>query len=141
MKHNLSGEDLSQSENGEGSRADIAEKGESHVYVGRDPEDVLTISSLFRAVWVLLLILSLSVGTNILVPDRGAACEIVRGSGVGYIFTPGDGRSLVGPLRQIAAAHGDASLNRFDVSEFLERRSESAYLLALLGVYGGMAAA
>jgi len=72
MNQNLSVENLSQSENGEESRADIAEKGESHVYVGRDPEDVLTISSLFRAVWVLLLILCLTVGTNIFFAFRKA---------------------------------------------------------------------
>jgi hypothetical protein len=82
MKQNLSAENLSQSEDREGSRADIAEKGESHVYVGRDPEDVLTISSLFRAVWVLLLILSLSVGTNIFFAFRKADRIVVdRSSG------------------------------------------------------------
>ena len=82
MKQNLSGNNLSQNENGEGNQADLPEKGESHVYVGRDPEDVLTISSLFRAVWVLLLILSLSVGTNIFFAFRKADRIVVdRSSG------------------------------------------------------------
>lgn len=40
--------------------------------VNRDPEDVLTISSLFRAVWILLLLLTASVGTNIFLATRRA---------------------------------------------------------------------
>ncbi len=45
---------------------------ENLVYLVRDPEDVQTISSLFRAVWVLLVILTLSVGTNIFFSFRKA---------------------------------------------------------------------
>ncbi len=33
--------------------------------ITRDPEDVLTISSLLRAVWILLLVLTVSIGTNV----------------------------------------------------------------------------
>lgn len=40
--------------------------------INRDPEDVLTISSLFRAVWILLLLLTASVGTNIFLAARRA---------------------------------------------------------------------
>lgn len=40
--------------------------------VNRDPEDVLTISSLFRAVWILLLLLTASVGTNVFLATRRA---------------------------------------------------------------------
>lgn len=40
--------------------------------VNRDPEDVLTISSLFRAVWILLLLLTASVGTNVFLAMRRA---------------------------------------------------------------------
>jgi hypothetical protein len=41
-------------------------------YLSRDPEDLLTISSLFRAVWVLLIILALSVGMNVFLSLRKA---------------------------------------------------------------------
>lgn len=44
----------------------------SPLYLTRDPDDVLTISSLFTAVWVLLIVLSLSVGTNIFLSLRKA---------------------------------------------------------------------
>lgn len=40
--------------------------------INRDPEDVLTISSLFRAVWILLLLLTASVGTNVFLATRRA---------------------------------------------------------------------
>jgi hypothetical protein len=44
----------------------------SSVYLSRDPEDILTISSLFKAVWILLIILALSVGINIFLTLRKA---------------------------------------------------------------------
>jgi hypothetical protein len=42
------------------------------VHITRDPEDMLTISSLFRAVWMLLVILTLSVCINIYLAVRKA---------------------------------------------------------------------
>ncbi|CAN5371665.1 hypothetical protein BH20ACI1_BH20ACI1_26580 [soil metagenome] len=42
------------------------------VEISRDPEDVLTISSLLRAVWILLLILTVSIGTNVFLAVRKA---------------------------------------------------------------------
>ena|GEM_PF-1916166 len=44
----------------------------SPLYLSRDPEDVVTISSLFKAVWVLLVILAISVGINIYLSLRKA---------------------------------------------------------------------
>lgn len=44
----------------------------SPLYLSRDPEDVVTISSLFKAVWVLLVLLALSVGINIYLSLRKA---------------------------------------------------------------------
>ena len=41
-------------------------------FLTRDPEDIMTISSLFRAVWVLLIILALSIGTNVFLAVRKA---------------------------------------------------------------------
>ncbi len=40
--------------------------------ITRDPEDVLTISSLLRAVWILLLVLTVSIGTNVFLAVRRA---------------------------------------------------------------------
>lgn len=37
---------------------------EGTLYLTRDPDDVVTISSLFKAVWILLIVLTLSVGIN-----------------------------------------------------------------------------
>ncbi|MBX3291025.1 MAG: hypothetical protein KF855_17075 [Acidobacteria bacterium] len=37
---------------------------ERTLYLTRDPDDVVTISSLFKAVWILLIVLALSVGIN-----------------------------------------------------------------------------
>ena len=52
------------------------------LYLTRDPDDVLTISSLFKAVWVLLIVLSLSVGINIFLSLRKADRIVVdRSSG------------------------------------------------------------
>lgn len=47
------------------------------VYLTRDPEDVQTISSMFRAVWVLLAILTISVGINLFLALRKADRIIV----------------------------------------------------------------
>jgi len=41
-------------------------------FITRDPEDIMTISSLFRAVWVLLISLALSIGTNVFLAIRKA---------------------------------------------------------------------
>lgn len=55
---------------------------ESTLYLSRDPEDVVTISSLFKAVWVLLVVLALSVGINIYLSLRKADRIVVdRSSG------------------------------------------------------------
>jgi hypothetical protein len=47
------------------------------VYLNRDPEDIVTISSLFKAAWVLLIVLALSVGINIFLTLRKADRIIV----------------------------------------------------------------
>jgi len=41
-------------------------------YLARDPDDIVTITSLFRAVWVLLFIIMLSVGINLFLALRKA---------------------------------------------------------------------
>ena len=85
MKQNLSDDNLKREENREeGRRATCgtAESPHGTTYLARDPEDVLTISSLFRAVWVLLIILGLSVGSNVFFALRKADRIVVdRSSG------------------------------------------------------------
>jgi len=55
---------------------------ETQLYLSRDPEDVVTISSLFKAVWVLLTVLVLSVGINVFLSLRKADRIVVdRSSG------------------------------------------------------------
>lgn len=49
----------------------------SPFYLTRDPDDIVTISSLFKAVWVLLIVLTLSVGINIFLSLRKADRIIV----------------------------------------------------------------
>ena len=52
------------------------------LYLTRDPEDIVTISSLFKAVWVLLIVLALSVGINVYLSLRKADRIVVdRSSG------------------------------------------------------------
>lgn len=52
------------------------------LYLSRDPEDVVTISSLFKAVWVLLIVLALSVGINVYLSLRKADRIVIdRSSG------------------------------------------------------------
>ncbi len=58
------------------------DSGASLVWLARDPADVLTIATLFRAVWVLLIILMLSVGMNVFLSLRKADRIVVdRSSG------------------------------------------------------------
>lgn len=45
---------------------------ESPLYLTRDPDDVITISSLFKAVWILLIVLTLSIGINVYLSLRKA---------------------------------------------------------------------
>jgi hypothetical protein len=55
----------------------LPEEFSSDAQISRDPEDALTISSLLRAVWVLLAILTVSFGTNIFLAVRKADRIIV----------------------------------------------------------------
>src|SRR5688572_30096379 len=51
-------------------------------FLSRDPEDVMTIASLLKAVWVLLVVLGLTVGTNVYLSLRKADRIVVdRSSG------------------------------------------------------------
>lgn len=52
--------------------ASEAESLQSPVYLTRDPDDIVTISSLFKAVWILLIVLALSVGINVFLSLRKA---------------------------------------------------------------------
>jgi len=102
---------------------------------------VLVVPSLVLESYAINVIEALAVGTNLLVPDRGAAREIVEASGVGYLFRPGNAADLARQLEGIAQSQKAGTLNEFDVSEFLEQRSEAVYLRTLLEIYQNKAAA
>src|SRR5690606_4854971 len=62
--------------------AEAAAGSEMPLYLSRDPEDVITISSLFKAIWILLWVLTLSVGINVFLSLRKADRIVVdRSSG------------------------------------------------------------
>jgi glycosyltransferase involved in cell wall biosynthesis len=98
---------------------------------------VLVLPSLFLESYGVCVVEALSAGTNVLVTDRGAPRDLVESSGVGHVFTPGDAASLAEQLTRIVQSHQAGTLNRFDVSAFLEARSEQAYLRGLLALYTG----
>jgi phosphatidylinositol alpha 1,6-mannosyltransferase len=83
----------------------------------------------------LSLIEALASGTNVLAARRGAATEIVDMAGVGYLYEPDDAGSLANQMNAIVRDFGGATLNRFDISLFLEERSERRYVEELLRVY------
>lgn len=73
MKNKVLENDLSKTDiHGQEREGDSDDSATSPVYLARDPEDVLTISSLFRAVWILLIMLGLSIGTNVFLAFRKA---------------------------------------------------------------------
>jgi glycosyltransferase involved in cell wall biosynthesis len=132
-------------------RQTVAQRGLENriIFLGRRPHDevldliaqahVLVLPSLVLESYAITGAEALAVGTNLLVPDRGAAKELVQASGVGYVFRPRNANSLAVQLRAIAHSHSDGTLNSFDVSDFLERRGEAAYVRGLLEVYGNPA--
>lgn len=115
-------------------------------FVGRLPHDqtlaqiagahVLVQPSRVLETYGLTLIEALAGGTNVLAARRGAACEIVADAGVGFLFEPDDAASLHEQLQAIRQQHADGALNRFDVGDFLDERSETRYVDALMQVYG-----
>jgi glycosyltransferase involved in cell wall biosynthesis len=83
----------------------------------------------------LTLIEALTVGTNLLVTDRGAAREIVDESRVGFLYNVDDRIALRERLNDIRSQHRDGSLNRFTVVDFLSSRDEKSYVKHLLEHY------
>jgi len=83
----------------------------------------------------LALIEALSCGTNILAAKRGAAREIVEAAGVGFLYELNDPHSLAEQLQTIRRSHEAGTLNRFNVTELLQERSESRYVEQLLQLY------
>ncbi len=83
----------------------------------------------------LTLIEALSRGANVLAANRGAAREIIDAAGVGFLFDPDDATSLSCQLQAIRTQYAEGVLNQFDVTAFLEARSEARYLDGLMHVY------
>lgn len=83
----------------------------------------------------LTLIEALACGTNLLAADRGAAREIIADAGVGFLYDLDDPHSLAHQLDAIRQRFEAGTLNRFDVGDLLEQRSEERHLDALLDIY------
>jgi glycosyltransferase involved in cell wall biosynthesis len=96
---------------------------------------LLALPSLAPETAGLVLLEALASGTNILTSNVGGPGEIVRESGVGYVFTPGDADSLRTALRRAAADFKRGCLNDFDVSEFLASRSVEVVARRIAAVY------
>ena len=88
----------------------------------------------------LTLIEALSRGTNILAAQRGAACELVVATGVGFLYQPDNPRSLAERMRVIRQSHQAGTLNQFNIGAFLWEHGEQRYLEQLLQLYAGAAA-
>ena len=96
---------------------------------------VLLLPSLCPENYPLSLLEALACSINILVSNFGGAMEIVRTSGVGFTFSPGNRGSLASALRKIRLQFEDHTLNDFDASSFLQQRSRDAYVDGLLYAY------
>jgi glycosyltransferase involved in cell wall biosynthesis len=88
----------------------------------------------------LTLIEALAQGTNILAADRGAAGEIVEATGVGFLYQPDEPSSLAKQLHLIHQQYNDGTLNQFDITDYLQVRSEKGYVDQLLEIYTGPSA-
>ncbi|UCD75389.1 MAG: glycosyltransferase [Phycisphaerales bacterium] len=97
---------------------------------------VLLLPSLCPENYPMSLLEALACSTNILVSDLGGAREIVRDSGVGFVFTPANRGSIASALNKVRRRFEDHTLNDFDVSAFLQQRSRDAYVDGLLHAYG-----
>ncbi|MCH8822190.1 MAG: glycosyltransferase [Planctomycetes bacterium] len=139
---------------GEGSELqlcrDISEQRQLQMevdFIGKRPRDE-TLEIINRShilvlpsVWVenspVSLLEALAVGTNVLVSDLGGMKEIVENAGVGFTFSPGGAQSIVQTLDCVIECFNQGTLNKFDVSEFLSKRTEQEYLDRLISVYKG----
>lgn len=97
---------------------------------------VLVVPSLAAESYSLCTAEALFLGTNVLVTDRGAPGEMVRATGMGFIFRVGNAYSLAEQLGRVVRSHRAGTLNRFNGASVLEARSEEAYLRGLLEIYG-----
>jgi glycosyltransferase involved in cell wall biosynthesis len=98
---------------------------------------VLVLPSRCPESYGLTLVEALAAGTNLLVANQGAIAEMVAAAGVGYVFELDDEAVLRRQIEAIQESHRVGTLNDFDVRDFLNERSEDAYLRSLLGIYVG----
>lgn len=139
---------------GEGSELqlcrDISEQRQLQMevdFIGKRPRDetleIIHSSHILvlPSVWVenspVSLLEAFAVGTNVLVSDLGGMKEIVESAGVGFTFSPGSAQSIVQTLDRVIERFNQGTLNKFDVSEFLSKRTEQEYLDRLISVYKG----
>ncbi len=87
----------------------------------------------------LTLLEALASRTNILTSSLAGAGEIVRDTGVGFTFIPGDGASLENAMNQAHSAFRRGELNDIDVSGVTARRSEEQFIDRVCGAYSELA--
>jgi glycosyltransferase involved in cell wall biosynthesis len=96
---------------------------------------VLVLPSRCPESYGLTLVEALSAGTNLLVANHGAIAEMVAAAGVGFVFELDDEAGLRRQVEAIQESHRVRTLNDFEVRDFLNGRSEDAYLSRLLEIY------
>lgn len=98
---------------------------------------VLVLPSLCHENAPLVLLEALSLGTNILVNDRGGMRETVEDAGVGWRIDMLDASAIAQALRSIEAARKAGTLNGFDRPTMLNDRSSDRWVPRLLAHYRG----
>lgn len=98
---------------------------------------VLVLPSLCHENAPLVLLEALSLGTNILVNDRGGMREMVEEAGVGWRANMLDASSVEQALRSIEAARKAGTLNSFKRPKMLDLRSAKRWVPHLLAHYRG----
>ncbi len=99
--------------------------------------DVLVLPSVWPENQPLVLLEALAMQTSLLVPDLGGMSEIVRESGVGERYAPGDGAAIRASIVRLAECKRAGTLNSFDVRGYLSERDEKNHFERLLRAYGG----
>lgn len=82
---------------------------------------------------------ALSVGTAVIASDLGAVAEVIRETGAGFAFPPGDERGARAVIDAAKRALEDGTLHGFEVSDYLAERSESAWADEIDSVYQAVA--
>lgn len=96
---------------------------------------VLVLPSVLFENYPMALVEALASRTNLLTSALGGMKEMVETSSVGFLYDPESADSLDAALRRIEVEFHAGTLNRFDVSTFLQERDEEAYFSQLECIY------